>query len=858
MAGIVPDEWQADALNVMLGVDAAGKWVAREYVELVGRQQGKALDVDTEVLTTDGWCRMGDLRAGQSVYHPDGHPTEIVDVSDVMHGHPCFEVRTTDGRSVVADAEHLWDVQDRRTRTRRGRRGERPTYTYPWETLTTRELVARGLLRRAVRARPGGSSADYAIRLPRQHVVVAKPVDLPVDPWLFGAWLGDGSATQAGLTVGDQDISEMRKLVEEAGAALVSCRRYRTAWGLRFRTGPVRAGWETQMRRLGTWGSKHVPDMFLTAGTEQRLALLQGLMDTDGSAYRTASSVRVEFSSCRQVLAEAVLYLARSLGWRATIRENAATLNGREVGRRWRVAWTPQQGDPAPFRLQRKQVRVQAPQSRGDERHAVSVASITPVPSRPVRCIKVARGDGRFLAGRGLIATHNTKGIGLPRALFGFVGLRERRIYWSAHQYRTMIEAFLEARDALYRLGEEAGQDLIALDMGDETVFVKISNANADRGFDLLAEHGGADQLISRWRFIARSKGAGRGLSGDLNINDETLFYTPEQRRAAAPTLLARPNPQTVCLSSPPLSGEDGQALYDLAERAAKHEPRLALRDWGLATQVDELARMPALQRDAFLDDRANWCAALPALGRGRASVESIEQLRREFATDWSGFAVEVLGMWWRRVSADVGWQVITEAAWLARGGAEGAPDEGVAFALDASWPDALMGAIAVAGRLGDELRAQVLDHRAGTGWMVERAVELHERHPRAVFVLDPRGPAGHLLDEMTDLRLPVVTTTAADVAHAYGLWLAETTGDRPTLRHYDQHELTSAVQAAGTRAIGDGKQWARQGEADISPLTAATLAVWAAARRKAVPPPPVPVESGSGRGGGELMTMGF
>lgn len=427
-------------------------------------------------------------------------------------------------------------------------------------------------------------------------------------------------------------------------------------------------------------------------------------------------------------------------------------------------------------------------------------------------------------------------GIGLPRALFGLLVLRERRIYWSAHRYNTSQEAFLQARDALYRLGEDVGNNAIAFEEDDGVLLVKVSNTNGDEGFELWS----GSELLSRWRFWTRSTVGGRGHSGDLNIVDEAFAYTQLQRRALAPTLLARPNPQSVYLSSPPLDGETGDVLFALAARAARGVRNLGFRDWGLELLLDDLDRMSPAERGAFLDDRANWVAALPALGGPRVTEEAVQQLRDEFEGDDLGFATEVLCLWPRQTAAGQGWSVIAEQAWRNRSGAAGRP-EGPAFALDASWPDAAMGAIAVSGRLGAELSVDVVEHRPGTGWMVERAVQLRERNPRAVFVVDPRSPAGHLIEPLEDEGVAVRTTSAADVAHAFGAFVTAITGETPTLRHYGQPELDAAVKAAGTRPLGDGRMWTRQGAVDISPLTAATLAAWAAARRaRSAPPAPV------------------
>src|SRR5215208_5250583 len=88
-----------------------------EWVELpddlVCRIEGKALALDTEIPTPDGWTTMGKIQAGDQVFGPGGRPRRVVATTDVMHGRPCFELRFSDGTSVVADADHQWRVEDR-------------------------------------------------------------------------------------------------------------------------------------------------------------------------------------------------------------------------------------------------------------------------------------------------------------------------------------------------------------------------------------------------------------------------------------------------------------------------------------------------------------------------------------------------------------------------------------------------------------------------------------------------------------------------------------------------------------------------------------------------------------------------
>jgi hypothetical protein len=463
-------------------------------------------------------------------------------------------------------------------------------------------------------------------------------------------------------------------------------------------------------------------------------------------------------------------------------------------------------------------------------------------------------------------------GLGLPRCLFGLLVLREQLLIWSAHQYKTSLETFLQAREALYRLGEEAGPNLIAIDSGDETLLVKVNNTNGEEGFELSIAQDWVSRVVARWRFVARSVASGRGFTGNVNVIDEAFAYTALQRRALAPTKLAVRNPQTVYLSSPPLTGASGEVLYAVAARAARRAAGLGFRDWGLAMLLDELAKMPAGERAAFISDRSNWQAALPALNRGRVTEEAVQELLEEFEGDDLGFATEVLCLWPKQASTGSGWRVISQDVWRARGGAEVRAETGLAFALDASWPDASMGAIGLAGGAGGELLVQVIDHRPGTAWMVKRAVALHKRWPDAAWVLDLRGPAGHLRRPLEDAGITLVTPGPTEVAHSFGRFRAALLDDPATLRHYDYQlaefdsddpeaverdiakreraeALSNAVRDAATRPLGDGQTWGRSKSepgADLSPLTAVTLAVGEAVRRGRTPPPPpqsVPAE---------------
>jgi hypothetical protein len=369
------------------------------------------LDVSTPLLTANrGWTTMGDARAGDVLFHPDGGTTRIRYVNPVYDNHLCYRVSTSDGRSVVCDDRHLWTVQDRRRFTR----GEDDRFVWTWETISTVEMLRRGL------RRLGASPRANAFRLPDQQCLDGKNVDLPIDPYTLGYWLGDGDKHGSRITVADRDAAELISLMAARNTTVQKARREGNWWRIWFGT-PAGGLW-TQLRSLGvaddrrylTGAHKHIPDIYLHAGPEQREELLAGLLDSDGSV---STKGRVVFTNTSAELADAVMYLTRSLGFSPRHHIKRHIVSGKDYGDIHRVMFTPHR---QVFRLSRKTERI----STGQRPPGIYVKSIEPVETRAVRCFKVDRDDGLFLAGRDLIPTHNTNGR--HRAI-----LTNRR-YWRA------------------------------------------------------------------------------------------------------------------------------------------------------------------------------------------------------------------------------------------------------------------------------------------------------------------------------------------------------------------------------------------------------------------------------------------
>jgi hypothetical protein len=158
-----------------------------------------------------------------------------------------------------------------------------------------------------------------------------------------------------------------------------------------------------RLNRLGVKMNKHIPEIYFRAPVADRLSLLQGLMDTDGSIADARGLSWCEFSVCSERLARGFYRLVTELGIKASWRQGDAKLYGRVVGTRYRIGF---QSTLPVFRLERKACKQTDHLTSVSDRRAI--VAVEPMPSVPVRCIQVENRDGMFLAGEGCIPTHNS------------------------------------------------------------------------------------------------------------------------------------------------------------------------------------------------------------------------------------------------------------------------------------------------------------------------------------------------------------------------------------------------------------------------------------------------------------------
>jgi hypothetical protein len=334
-----------------------------------------ALALDTPIPTPNGWTTVGKLQAGDKVYGSTGELVTVTETLSVRTDRDCFRVTFRDGTSVVASDGHLWQARPT---------GWPASHNRVW---TTRQMYAHSAKRWSIPT-PG----------PQQ----APDRDLPVDPYLLGYWLGDGSTGACNITVGDEDLevftANMNALgvqVHPVGTKKGNCTRMSFSSKVGF--GADMGGADARaLRKLTCFRNKHIPEEYLWASLSQRTALLQGLLDSDGWASRSG----VGFCG-RERLVDDVVRLLRSLGERPM--KTFAPHTKSKDGGTWRIHFIPRHVTQC-FRLPRKQERVNPA-----KRTTTAIEIIEPVDRVPVLGIRVDAPDSLFQAGEGCQLTHHTQ-----------------------------------------------------------------------------------------------------------------------------------------------------------------------------------------------------------------------------------------------------------------------------------------------------------------------------------------------------------------------------------------------------------------------------------------------------------------
>ena len=383
----------------------------------------------------------------------------------------------------------------------------------------------------------------------------------------------------------------------------------------------------------------------------------------------------------------------------------------------------------------------------------------------------------------------------------------------TAHEFKTASEAFRRIRGLLNGAGDLAGEvDRILTGAGSEAI-----------------------ELIDgpRLRFVARSKGSGRGFTAVKIILDEAYAVEAEEMAALLPTLATQPAAQIVYTSSAGMASSDH--LRSVRDRGrAGGDPALCWLEWGGVAQCPPRCAHALDDQDCALNDRTLWRGANPGAASGRTPMAFLEKARRSMTPE--AWGREFLGIWDEPDSAAE--VTIPLPAWDARADATSRIEGQRVIAVEVA-TDAGSAAIAGAGYRPDGgEHLALVDHRPGTSWAVPRVVQLLGRRDVGAVVVDPGAPGAMLLPDLKRAGLTVrdegnpageiVLMTTRDAGAAAGMLKARTTGDQPTAWHRGDQLVRDALAAAGRRPIGNGG-WGfdRRGEDDITPIVAVAEALW-------------------------------
>lgn len=440
-----------------------------------------------------------------------------------------------------------------------------------------------------------------------------------------------------------------------------------------------------------------------------------------------------------------------------------------------------------------------------------------------------------------IVPRQNGKGEVLACIELAFIVLFDARlVIHTAHEFKTSQEAFLRIKAII-----EGTPSLYALVKRRGSRVVGIRTANGEEGIEL--------QSGARLRFLARSKGSGRGFTADLIILDEAYDLPEETLAAIMATLAAVANPMIIYTSSAAL--DSSEVLRRIMARGRREDdrpkdPSLAYREYSADPKAN------------FDDPEVQRCAN-PATESGRITLAKLAKLRAATPND-AKFGREHLGI----LDESAGTRVIDSERWssladedsMMWGGVPGHLRRGaVAIAIDVNF-DGSLSSVALVGRqaikkggrwqAGPKLQGEIIRRGAGTGWVVDYVKGIIQRWGPVAVVLDPKGSPGKLVPRFEAESIDITKLSYAEHVQACGLFEELIMGpvddhgrhdaNAPRLFvHLDDVYLNDAVEAGKKRTPGEAGEWLwhRRDTTDISPLVAMTLGVFAFTRAEGAQP---------------------
>lgn len=341
------------------------------------RNIGKDLRWDSTIYKESGPDIIDNIKIGDRIYDNTGELTTVLDRYD-FNNQLQYKITLQDNREVYCGEGHLWGLYDR---------GK-------YKVKTLKEIYESQYIWHRK-----NSYNEYRYRLPLTKEVDFTKKELPIDPYYLGLWLGDGSKNDTVITTADSEIIEyLNSYAKELELEVYKISKY----GYRIKTNKSINILRNKLKELNVFNNKHIPEIYKYSSIEQRLELLRGLMDSDGSIYNNGHS---EFANKDINLIKEVKYLLDSLGIRNSYKERITTCNNKEFNS-YRISINT---NLPIFKLSRKLNKLKSFTSikNNTSRNSVAIINIEPVKIEKSVCIKVDNKDKLFLV-NDFVVTHNS------------------------------------------------------------------------------------------------------------------------------------------------------------------------------------------------------------------------------------------------------------------------------------------------------------------------------------------------------------------------------------------------------------------------------------------------------------------
>ncbi|SFS05919.1 terminase TerL endonuclease subunit [Anaeromicropila populeti] len=390
--------WQDKIIRDVFGTVKANGYrqYNTAYVE-IPKKNGKQLEVNTVIPTPDGFTTMGNLKVGDFVLDETGKPCHVVAFSEIDDTEQAYRIHFRDGSSIVAGARHLWKVQV----TNNGKREK---------IISTEEMYEK-------QKRKNNQENRALFRIPIAGAFLLSEKTLPIDPYLYGFWIGNGNAVKPEITVMRDDVEEVKRNIPYPIQ-----KQYQQAGH-----SDILVYQELKSVLVRDFTKKRIPIRYRRASISQRKRLLNGLMDSDGCI----STVRGQsvYVTILPELAEEVQDLLWSLGIKNTRKTTPSTRFGIPTGETCYLIRFTAFEDQMISGLERKEKgkRKRNPRSCS---HFHYISYIEKAEKCKMRCIQVDSPSRLYLAGRSMIPTHNSE-LAAAVALYMTCGDGE----WGAEVY---------------------------------------------------------------------------------------------------------------------------------------------------------------------------------------------------------------------------------------------------------------------------------------------------------------------------------------------------------------------------------------------------------------------------------------